>query len=103
MKPISSRDNPQLKAWRRLAQDSTAYRKAGQFWLEGDHLCRAALQRGVRPLQVVLTESFQAEQGDQWLGLTDQVFVLPDALFASFLLCRIKTTPNTKNFLFRGA
>ena len=83
MKPISSRDNPQLKAWRRLAQDSTAYRKAGQFWLEGDHLCRAALQRGVRPLQVVLTESFQAEQGEQWLGLTDQTFVVPDALFAS--------------------
>ena len=42
MKQINSRDNPQLKAWRRLAQDSTAYRKAGQFWLEGDHLCRAA-------------------------------------------------------------
>jgi len=83
MKTISSRDNPQLKAWRRLAQDSTAYRKAGQFWLEGDHLCRAALQRGVRPLQVVLTESFQAEQGDEWLRLTDQTFVVPDALFAS--------------------
>lgn len=83
MKSISSRDNPQLKTWRRLAQDTTAYRKAGQFWLEGDHLCRAALERGVRPLQLVLTESFQAEQGDQWRGLTDQVFVLPDALFAS--------------------
>ena len=83
MKSISSRDNPQLKIWRRLAQDSTAYRKSGQFWLEGDHLCRAALERGLHPLQVVLSESFQAEQGGQWLGLTDQVFVVPDALFAS--------------------
>lgn len=83
MQLITSRDNPHVKAWRRLAQDSTAYRKAGQFWLEGDHLCRAALERGVRPQQVVLTESFQAEQGGQWSGLTDQVFVLPDALFAS--------------------
>jgi TrmH family RNA methyltransferase len=83
MKPITSRDNPLLKVWRRLAQDNSAYRKAGQFWLEGDHLCRAALERGVRPLQVVLTESFQAEQGDRWLGLSDQVFVVPDALFAS--------------------
>ncbi len=83
MKSISSRDNPQLKSWRRLAQDTTAYRKAGQFWLEGDHLCRAAVERGVRPLQVVLTESFQAEQGDKWLGLTDQVFVVSDALFVS--------------------
>ncbi len=83
MNLITSRDNPQLKAWRRLAQDSTAYRKAGQFWLEGDHLCRAAVERGVKPLQVVMTESFWAEQGPQWVGLTDKVFVLPDALFAS--------------------
>jgi TrmH family RNA methyltransferase len=80
---ITSRDNPHVKAWRRLAQETTAYRKAEQFWLEGDHLCRAALERGVRPQQMVLTESFQTEQGDQWEGLTDQVFVLPDALFAS--------------------
>jgi len=80
---ITSRDNPQLKSWRRLAQETTAYRKAGQFWLEGDHLCRAALERGVRPQQVVLTESFQAEQGEPWASLTDQVFVLPDDLFAS--------------------
>ncbi len=83
MKSISSRDNPQLKSWRRLAQDSTAYRKAGQFWMEGDHLCRAALERGVRPQQMVLTDSFLAEQGEQWQGVTDQVFVVPDALFAS--------------------
>lgn len=82
MKSITSRDNPQLKAWRKLAQDSTAYRKAGQFWLEGDHLCRAALVRGMRPLQVVLSEAFHAEQGEQWVGLSEQVFVLPDALFA---------------------
>jgi len=82
MIPISSRDNPQVKAWRRLAQDSTSYRKAGQFWLEGDHLCHAALARGVHPQQVVLTESLWSEQGPQWDGLTEQVFVVPDALFA---------------------
>lgn len=80
---ITSKDNPQVKVWRRLAQDSTAYRKAGQFWLEGDHLCRAALARGLRPVQMVLTESFQAEQGEQWSAVTKQTFVLPDALFAS--------------------
>ena len=57
MNLITSRDNPQVKAIRRLAQDSTAYRKQGQFWLEGDHLCRAALQRGARPARVVLAQS----------------------------------------------
>lgn len=83
MNLITSRDNPQVKAWRRLAQDSTAYRKAGQFWLEGDHLCRAAVDHGVKPLQIVLSASCFEEQGVQWTGLSDALFVLPDTLFAS--------------------
>jgi len=83
MNLITSRDNPQVKAIRRLAQDSTAYRKQGQFWLEGDHLCRAALVRGVKPLQVVLAESFWAEQGPDWANTGAPVLVLPDALFVS--------------------
>ena len=83
MNLITSRDNPHVKAIRRLAQDSTAYRKAGQFWLEGDHLCRAAVERGVRPVQIVFTESFWAEQGGQWANLCEQVLVMPDVLFAS--------------------
>jgi TrmH family RNA methyltransferase len=80
---ITSRDNPLVKSIRRLAQDSSAYRKAGQFWLEGDHLCRAAVQRGVRPLQMVLTESFWQEQGIEWAAHGDQVIVMPDALFTT--------------------
>lgn len=83
MNVITSRDNPHVKAWRRLAQDSTAYRKAGQFWLEGDHLCRAAIERGVKPQQIVLSASCFEAQGPQWTGLTDALFVLPDAVFAS--------------------
>ena len=41
MNLITSRDNPLVKELRRLSQDSTAYRKTGRVWLEGDHLCRA--------------------------------------------------------------
>ncbi len=83
MNLITSRDNPLVKSIRRLAQDSSAYRRAGQFWLEGDHLCRAAVQRGVRPLQVVLTESFWQEQGAEWAAHGDQLIVMPDTLFAT--------------------
>jgi TrmH family RNA methyltransferase len=54
---IQSRDNAFVKDLRRLAQDSTAYRKQGRVWLEGDHLCRAALARGLRPV-AVFSESF---------------------------------------------
>ncbi len=83
MNLITSRDNSLVKSIRRLAQDSSAYRKAGQFWLEGDHLCRAAVQRGVRPLQILLTESCWQEQGAEWAPHSDQLIVMPDALFAT--------------------
>ena len=83
MNLITSRDNPHIKAWRRLAQESTAYRKAGQFWLEGDHLCRAAMARGIQPAQVVLSASFFEEQGSHWATSAEAVYVVPDVLFAS--------------------
>ena len=83
MSLITSRDNPLVKTLRRLAQESNAYRKLGQFWLEGDHLCRAALQRGARPARVVLAQSLADNaQADEWLGLEVPVAVMPDALFA---------------------
>ncbi len=83
MNLITSRDNPLVKTLRRLAQESNAYRKLGQFWLEGDHLCRAALQRGARPVRVVLAQSLaDSAQADEWLALEVPVAVLPDALFA---------------------
>ncbi|MBP7454329.1 MAG: RNA methyltransferase [Ottowia sp.] len=55
---IRSRDNALLKDLRRLAQDNGAYRKQGRVWIEGDHLCRAALARGWRPALAVFSESF---------------------------------------------
>ena len=55
---ISSRDNALVKDLKRLAQDSGAWRKQGRVWLEGDHLCRAALARGLQPQLAVFSESF---------------------------------------------
>ena len=55
---ISSRDNPLLKELRRLATDNAAYRKTGRIWVEGDHLCSAALVRGLRPAVAVFSEDF---------------------------------------------
>lgn len=51
---ISSRHNPLLQQVRRLSQDPGAYRRLGRVWLEGDHLCRAFLARGGRPLLALL-------------------------------------------------
>jgi TrmH family RNA methyltransferase len=79
---ITSRDNPFLKELRRLSQDSTAYRKQGRFWVEGDHLCQAALVRGVRPAVGVFSESFWPLAPVQYAQAATKNIVISDALFA---------------------
>lgn len=80
--PITSRDNPLLKRLRLLAQDSTAYRKQGQVWLEGDHLCRALLARGHRPATAVFTDSFWPQAPHDLRDAADHVVTVSDALMA---------------------
>ncbi|MDR3452083.1 MAG: RNA methyltransferase [Rhodoferax sp.] len=79
---ITSRDNALLKELRRLSQDSTAYRKRGQVWLEGDHLCRAALARGVQPAIAVFSESFWPIAPVEWTQTAIKTIVIADALMA---------------------
>ncbi len=79
---VTSKDNPLLKELRKLAQDSTAYRKAGRFWVEGDHLCRAALLRGWRPAVAVFSESFWPSAPEQLAQVAIKTIVVPDALYA---------------------
>lgn len=80
---ITSRDNPAVKAIRKLTHDSSSYRKLGQYWVEGDHLCRAAVLKGVRADQVVMCESLWQTEGELWTSAGDQLLVIPDVLFAS--------------------
>lgn len=79
---VTSRDNPALVRLRKLGADATAYRKTGSVWVEGDHLIRAALQRGWQPALVVLTED--ALQTQALAGLAEaapRALVVPVALF----------------------
>lgn len=80
--PITSRDNPALVRLRKLAAESGGYRKTGSLWIEGDHLLRAALQRGWRPTLVVLTEA--ALQDARLAALAEsapRALVVPTSLF----------------------
>jgi TrmH family RNA methyltransferase len=79
---IQSRDNPLLKELRRLSQDSTAYRKQGRVWLEGDHLCRAALARGWKPVMAIFSESFWPLAPTEWAIAATKTIVIKEALFA---------------------
>ena len=83
VKHITSRDNPWLKALRRLSQDASAYRKQGQVWLEGDHLCRAAMARGCVVEEGVFTESAWAQAPQAWKTVAARQVILADDLFAS--------------------
>jgi len=58
---VHSRDNPLLVKLRRLATTPGSYRRVGQVWLEGDHLCRAAVARGVPVRLAVGTEAAWAD------------------------------------------
>jgi TrmH family RNA methyltransferase len=78
---ITSRDNPLLKELRKLSQDGSAYRKAGRFWVEGDHLGRAALDRGWKPAVAVLAESAWPVFGAEFGDVAAKTVLAPDALF----------------------
>lgn len=61
---ITSRENAFIQRLRRLSQEPLAYRKQGEVWLEGDHLCSAALSRGVpTPVAVVTDNAWLGEHG----------------------------------------
>ncbi len=80
---ISSKDNPLLVRVRKLAADPGGYRKLGEVWLEGDHLCEAFVRRGGRPLQaVVSTEGWQRPALRELAALAPAVAIVPAELMA---------------------
>lgn len=84
MSPITSRENPLYKQLKKLAIDASQARRSGLCWLEGDHLCSAALARGVRPQRLVVASSAWSEpQVQAWVPSCEQVICLADPLFAA--------------------
>jgi TrmH family RNA methyltransferase len=82
---ISSRDNPLLVRLRRLAQAPGAYRKLGQVWVEGEHLCAAALARDVPvPLAVGTPAALEDPATAGLMAAAAEQVVVPSALFAGF-------------------
>ena len=78
---VTSRDNALLKELRKIAQDNTAYRKAGRFWIEGDHLCHAALERGLQPAVAVYSETFWAQMRGSIVEVSGKKVIVSDVLF----------------------
>ncbi len=79
---IVARDNPLLVNLRKLARSTGAYRKLGQVWIEGEHLCEAALARGVCPALAIGTEAALQDPGlARLLDAAEQSVIVPNALF----------------------
>ena len=77
---ISSRDNPLVKELRRLAQDGAAYRKSGRVWVEGEHLCEAALAKGWMPEIAVFLNHFRQVAVMEYARSAIKSIVIPEAL-----------------------
>ena len=83
VKAITSRDNPLLVRLRKLAGDPAAYRKLGEVWIEGDHLCAAFLQRGGVAPQAVITEpAWELPSLRELANRAEMVAVIPQPLMA---------------------
>ncbi len=61
MAVLSSRDNPRVKRWAKLAQDARFRRAEKRALIEGPHLLAAALAQGCRPVAVLATEAAAAD------------------------------------------
>ena len=79
---ITSASNPLIKELRKLGLDNTAYRKQGRVWLEGEHLCQAALLRGFNPAIRLFSESFWLLAQVNNAQAAIKTIVMPDTLFA---------------------
>lgn len=82
---ITSRHNPLLQRLRRLSRDGAAYRRLGQVWLEGDHLCSALRERGGVAAQAVLSEdAWQDARLRELAACAAGTVIVPAPLFAGF-------------------
>jgi len=79
---VTSRDNALVKDLRKLSQESTAYRKQRRVWLEGDHLCRAVLARGLKPALAVFSESFWPLAQANYARAAIKNIVIADSLWS---------------------
>ena len=80
---ITSKDNAVLKALRRLSQDSTEYRQTQTFWIEGEHLCQAALDKGMKVKRAVFADSIWPKWAQVFQSTAEQNVLIPDAFFES--------------------
>jgi TrmH family RNA methyltransferase len=81
---ISSRSNPLLVRLRKLANDPLDYRRQGEVWLEGEHLCAARAAHGGRIAHALISEpAWERSELRSLAQRADTVTLLPQSLLES--------------------
>ncbi len=80
---ITSRENPVLVQVRKLVHQAAGSRRAGLCWIEGEHLCRAAIEAGMVPTNALLSVDAWAAPSLRALAVrADKVGVVPEPMMA---------------------
>ena len=91
MSAIRSRDNPRVKRWARLSNDSR-FRRAEQCAIvEGPHLVAEALKAGIEPLALIVSEAGLERTEIRDLVSDRNPLVLTDAVFSA--VADVETPP----------
>jgi TrmH family RNA methyltransferase len=78
---IRSRDNPRVKHWSRLAQDSRYRKKERRALIEGPHLVTALVDARLKPVALIVSEGYLAEIPASIKEAGIQPIVLSEAVF----------------------
>lgn len=78
---IRSKDNARVKRWATLQQDARLRRQEGRVIVEGPHLVAEALQAGLEPLSLLVSESGLRQAQIQQLLAEREPVVLSDSVF----------------------
>jgi TrmH family RNA methyltransferase len=81
MTAIKSRDNPRVKRWAKLVSDSSLRRAEKRVIVEGPHLVAEALQAGVKPVALIVSESGLLRDEIRRLVGKHEPIVLGDHIF----------------------
>ena len=92
MEIIQSKQNPKIKAWKKLAT-AKGRQKAGQYLIEGTHLVEEALKSGQPVRHLVATPDYDLSQ------LPNQALSLPLLLVSPELLKDLSETPTPQGIL----
>jgi TrmH family RNA methyltransferase len=71
---ITSRDNPKVKHWTKLASDGRYRKSQGRALIEGPHLVEAALQAGVAVHAILVSENAKITKVASPVVLAERVF-----------------------------